>query len=244
MLFRSGENAFVMTCEQLKEIISMTHTFMPNIKEFSMYARIDDVLRKTPEQLRELRELGVCDLHIGVESGSDPILLWMNKGVTSFDMLKAFKMLDEAGIGYYVTIILGLGGKNYRNLHAIETARLLNRIHPRCIWALKLKVWEGTPLEKMIERGEFVPLDKEEILFEERLLLQNLHVEDCFFMDTTVLDRLTVQGWLPEGKDQMLSIIERLLALHFNPDGSRKKPDEQGQVSFKFLSPIGPSVNQ
>ena len=78
----------------------------------------------------------------------------------------------------------------------------------------------------------------------ERLLLQNLHVEDCFFMDTTVLDRLTVQGWLPEGKDQMLSIIERLLALHFNPDGSRKKPDEQGQVSFKFLSPIGPSVNQ
>ena len=89
----------------------MTHTFMPNIKEFSMYARIDDVLRKTPEQLRELRELGVCDLHIGVESGSDPILLWMNKGVTSFDMLKAFKMLDEAGIGYYVTIILGLGGK-------------------------------------------------------------------------------------------------------------------------------------
>lgn len=243
-LFLLGENAFVMSCEQLKEIISMTHTFMPNIKEFSMYARIDDVLRKTPEQLRELRELGVCDLHIGVESGSDPILLWMNKGVTSFDMLKAFKMMDEAGIGYYVTIILGLGGKNYRNLHAIETARLLNRIHPRCIWALKLKVWEGTPLEKMIERGEFVPLDKEEILFEERLLLQNLHVEDCFFMDTTVLDRLTVQGWLPEGKDQMLSIIERLLALHFNPDGSRKKPDEQGQVSFKFLSPIGPSVNQ
>ena len=112
-LFLLGENAFVMSCEQLKEIISMTHTFMPNIKEFSMYARIDDVLRKTPEQLRELRELGVCDLHIGVESGSDPILLWMNKGVTSFDMLKAFKMLDEAGIGYYVTIILGLGGKNY-----------------------------------------------------------------------------------------------------------------------------------
>ena len=57
-LFLLGENAFVMSCEQLKEIISMTHTFMPNIKEFSMYARIDDVLRKTPEQLRELRELG------------------------------------------------------------------------------------------------------------------------------------------------------------------------------------------
>lgn len=134
-------------------------------------------------------------------------------------LLRYAQSLQDAGrgrpSGYYVTIILGLGGKNYRNLHAIETARLLNRIHPRCIWALKLKVWEGTPLEKMIERGEFVPLDKEEILFEERLLLQNLHVEDCFFMDTTVLDRLTVQGWLPEGKDQMLSIIERVACAPF-----------------------------
>ena len=37
-LFLLGENAFVMSCEQLKEIISMSHTFMPNIKEFSMYA--------------------------------------------------------------------------------------------------------------------------------------------------------------------------------------------------------------
>lgn len=210
-LFFLGENAFVLSFEQLSKIIEMTHTFMPNIREFSMYARIDDVLRKTPEELKKLREMGICDLHIGVESGSDPILLMMNKGVSSFDMIQAFKELDDAGIGYYITIILGLGGKDYRNLHALETARLLNRLHPKCIWALKLKVWENTPLEKMIKRGEFTPMTSYQILFEERMLLESLILTDCFFMDTTVMDRYTIQGFLPEGKEAMLQMINRLL---------------------------------
>lgn len=210
-LFFLGENAFVLSFEQLSKIIEMTHTFMPNIREFSMYARIDDVLRKTPEELKKLREMGICDLHIGVESGSDPILLMMNKGVSSFDMIQAFKKLDDAGIGYYITIILGLGGKDYRNLHALETARLLNRLHPKCIWALKLKVWENTPLEKMIKRGEFTPMTSYQILFEERMLLESLTLTDCFFMDTTVMDRYTIQGFLPEGKEAMLQMINRLL---------------------------------
>ena len=210
-LFFLGENAFVLSFEQLSKIIEMTHTFMPNIREFSMYARIDDVLRKTPEELKKLREMGICDLHIGVESGSDPILLMMNKGVSSFDMIQTFKKLDDAGIGYYITIILGLGGKDYRNLHALETARLLNRLHPKCIWALKLKVWENTPLEKMIKRGEFTPMTSYQILFEERMLLESLTLTDCFFMDTTVMDRYTIQGFLPEGKEEMLQMINRLL---------------------------------
>lgn len=135
-LFLLGENAFCLSFEQLSQIFALAKTFMPNVREFAMYARIDDVLRKTPEELRQLREMGLSDLHIGVESGSDPILLWMNKGVTSFEMLQAFKMLDRAEIGYFITIILGLGGKYYRNLHAIETANLLNRIHPKmCLGA-------------------------------------------------------------------------------------------------------------
>ena len=210
-LFFLGENAFCMSCEQIKQIILLANKYMPNVKEFAMYARADDVLRKTPEQLQELRELGVCDLHIGVESGSDPILLAMNKGESSFDMLQAFKMLDTAGIGYYVTIILGLGGKAYRNLHALETARLLNRTHPKCIWALKLKIWPNTPLEKMIRRGEFEPMTDREMLLEERIIINELTVSDCHYMDTTVLNLFTIQGFLPEGKEAMLGAIDQLL---------------------------------
>ena len=70
---------------------------MPQVKEFAMYSRIDDVLRKTPEELELLKKAGLSDLHLGLESGSDPILDVMNKGVTSADMRKGFHMLDRAG---------------------------------------------------------------------------------------------------------------------------------------------------
>ena len=99
---------------------------------------------------------------------------------------------------------MGLGGKTFRNLHAIETARMLNKTHPKCIWALALKLWPGTPLYKAEKRGEFDALDYRGMLLEERLLLENLTVKDCFYMDTTVLGKYTIQGQLPEGKEAIL----------------------------------------
>lgn len=210
-LFLLGENAFVMSCERLCEIIDLKDKYMPNVTEFAMYSRIDDILRKTDEELSLLSHLGLRALHIGVESGCDSILAQMEKGVTSFEMLEAFRRLDKAGIDYYVTIIMGLGGKTFSKLHAIETARLLNKVHPKNIWCLKLKLWEGTPLYKDAQKGHFDMMTPEEILLEERIFLQNLTVTDCLFEDTTVLDKYTLVGMLPEKKQELLDMINFLL---------------------------------
>ena len=45
-----------------------------------------------------LKSMGLCDLHIGVESGSDSILEMVNKGITSFDTLTALQRLDKLGV--------------------------------------------------------------------------------------------------------------------------------------------------
>lgn len=68
--------------------------------------------RKSDEDILLLKSMGLCDLHIGVESGSDSILEMVNKGITSFDTLTALQRLDKLGVGYYLTIILGWGGKD------------------------------------------------------------------------------------------------------------------------------------
>ena len=180
------------------------------VKEFACYSRADDVLRKTPEDLAALREAGLCDLHIGFESGSDSILHMMNKGVTSIQMLNAFRALDQAGIGYYVTFILGLGGRAYRNLHVMESVRLLNQIHPKQIWCLKLSLWQGTPLAGMAQRGAFEMMTPQEVLGEEILLLENLNVANCMYVDTTLLDTYTIKGTLPQDKERMLSAMYSL----------------------------------
>lgn len=210
-LFLLGENAFVMSFQQLSRIFDLRDTYMPWAKEVAMYSRVDDILRKTEDELRILHERGLQALHIGMESGSDSILKQMNKGVTTFDMLEAFRKLERAGIDYYLTIIMGLGGWTFSRLHAVETARLLNQTHPKNIWCLKLKLWEDTPLYKDYKKGLFDMMTPEEILAEERILLENLTVTDCLFEDTTVLDKYTLVGMLPEKKKDLLEAMKILL---------------------------------
>ena len=211
-LFLLGENAFVLEYQKLCQIFDMTDQYMPNIHEFSMYSRIDDIARKTDEELRMLHKMGLSTLHIGLESGSDSILLEQNKGVTSMDMLVQLRRLEAVGIEYYVTIILGLGGRRFSVHHALATARLLNQLHPADIWCLKLKLWPDTPLYKDAKKGHFDMMNDAEMLWEERIMLENLTVKDCMFHDTTVLNTYTIQGRLPEEKASLLDAIDMLLA--------------------------------
>ena len=156
--------------------------------------------------------MGLTTLHIGLESGSDSILLEQKKGVTSMDMLTQLRRLEDVGIEYYVTIILGLGGRHFSVHHALSTARLLNQLHPADIWCLKLKLWEDTPLYKDVKKGHFDMMNDAEMLWEERILLENLAVTDCMFHDTTVLNTYTIQGHLPEEKALLLDAIDMLLS--------------------------------
>ena len=212
-MFFLGENVFCLSTERLLSIIELAYVYMPNLKEFAMYSRIDDILSKTDEDLLLLRKKGIEALHIGVESGSDSILAERKKGITSAQTVEALLRLDKAGIAYYLTVIPGLGGQTYSYMNAIETARMLNKVHPRNIWCLKLKLWEGTPLYKEAQNGSFDMMTPEQIIREERLLIQNLSVTDCLFEDTTVLDKYTIRGMLPEQKDVLLHAIDYLLSL-------------------------------
>lgn len=210
-VFLLGQNAFVRPAQDLLQIFGYVHHYLPQVEQISLYARAEDVNRKSMEELRALKQMGLCDLHIGVESGSDTVLLLANKGETAEDLLRAFGKLDEAGIGYLVTSILGLGGRQLWKAHAIETARLYNKIHPRNIWVLGLRLFPGTALYRQARAGLFEPLTPREMLLEERLLVQGLEVKDCFFMDTTALNQYTLAADLPDGKAGLLHAIDQLL---------------------------------
>lgn len=209
-LFLLGENAFVMSTEYLCRILELKEQYMPRIRQFAMYSRIDDILHKTDDELRLLHGKGLGALHIGVESGSDSILDARNKGITSAQTVTALRRLDAAGIDYYLTVILGLGGRTFSRLHAMETASMLNKVHPKNIWCLKLKLWEDTILYKEEKQGLFDMMSAKEMLAEEYLLLKNLAVENCLFEDTTVLDKYTLRGILPQQKQQLLDAASYL----------------------------------
>ena len=207
-----GCNPFCLHSRQLLSILAMIHDRLPCVREVSMYARADDILRKSPEELKALAHAGVTDLHIGLESGSNAVLTLHEKGETIEDIEAAMDSLDRCGIRYHLTAIPGLGGSALSREHAVKTAAVISRHRPMSVWCIALKIWPDTPLSRMIEEGEFEPLSYEQILEEEREMFSLIHVSlPCLYVDSTVLGKYTIIGMLPEQKELMLRQMDYLL---------------------------------
>ena len=207
-----GCNPFCLHTRQLLSILIMIHDRLPCVKEVSMYARADDILRKSMDELKSLAHAGLTDLHIGLESGSNAVLALHEKGETIEDIEEAMEALDQCGIRYHLTAIPGLGGRELSHEHAVKTASVISRHNPMSVWCIALKIWPETPLAKMVEEGEFVPLTFEQILAEEREMVSRIDMKiPMLYVDSTVLNKYTIIGMLPEQKDIMLHQMDMLL---------------------------------
>lgn len=207
-----GCNPFFLDTEILEFFCEMVQMYLPKITEISMYARADDINAKSDAELIRLRAAGITDLHVGLETGSDTILAFHNKGETVADIERALNRLEAADIRYFVTMIPGLGGRKYTEEHAVKTAELLSRLHPETVWCLSLKIWEKTPLYQMVQNGQFDPLTPMETLMEEREMVSRLNMtRPCRFIDSTVLQKYTISAMLPAGKDGLLRAIDQVI---------------------------------
>ena len=209
-----GCNPFFLRTKVLLSIRDLVGEYLPQVSNVNMYARAEDILAKTDEELRALRDADITELHVGLESGSDAVLSFHNKGETAQEIETALARLEGAGILYHVTIIPGLGGKYLSWEHAVKTAAMLSRLHPETVWCLSLKLWERTPLYQLAQRGEFQPLTPMETLLEEREMVSRMNMSrPCRFIDSTVLQKYTISASLPRGKADLLRAIDQLVAL-------------------------------
>lgn len=207
-----GCNPFCLHFQQLMTILAMIHDRLPCVQEISMYARADDILKKSADELKALACGGLTDLHIGLESGSNAVLLLHEKGETIEEIEEALDALDNSGIRYHLTAIPGLGGRELSREHAVKTAAVISRHYPMSVWCIALKVWPETPLRRMIEEGQFAPLSYEEILSEEREMVSRIDAKlPMLYVDSTVLGKYTIIGMLPEQKEIMLKQMDTLL---------------------------------
>ncbi|GHV35160.1 coproporphyrinogen III oxidase [Synergistales bacterium] len=216
-MFLLGANVLVLSPRILKEIFILVHRYLPKIEKISMFARCDDVMRKSDGALLELKAMGLGDLYVGLESGSDKVLRMCDKGMTSRGMLDTFNRLDRLNISYSLSSITGLGGKELSLEHALETAALYSNIHPKTIRVMTLTPWPGTPLFQSIASGEFEELSPWEALLEERIFLSQLNLtKECLFVGTHVSNNIPLAGLLPRHKEPLLKIMDEVLS-QLNP---------------------------
>lgn len=209
-LFLLGANPMHYPAVHLLKIFRIVYRYMPWIEEIAMYARYADVLGKTDQELELLHECGLKELHIGMETGYQRLLDYMDKGIRIPAAELACKQLRKHGIDYTFTMISGLGGQNMSPEHAYFSAAFLNKTQPRRLWITRLLVWPHTPLAALVNRGEFHELTPKQRLEELQRLTNMLELEDCEFVDSTVLDKYTLRAHLPAQLPWLRGAIQHL----------------------------------
>lgn len=207
-VFLADGDALVLDTQVLLEILKELYLSFPILERVSIYATPKNLLEKSVDDLRKLKDAGLGIVYFGLESGSAQILENVRKGFTPEEMITAGQKAVKAGLPLSVTVILGLGGREDSKEHALETARVVSAINPQYLGALTLMVNKHAPLHKRIEKGEFTLLNSLEVLEELELIIANLETTKCIFRSNHASNYLPLKGVLKEDRKKLLSLIK------------------------------------
>ena len=208
--FLTGANPFVLSGRRLMDIAELIQKYMPSIKTIGCFARITDVTQKSDEELASLRQAGYDGLTIGIETGDDEALDFMNKGYAAADIVEQCRRLDRAGIGYSFFYLVGISGAGRGEIGAKATAEVCNQLHPALIGVNMLTVYPDAELYQEIQRGRWKEESELEKYREVRTLLENLNIPTRFAA-MGASNAFQFQGSLPEEREVLAAALDRII---------------------------------
>jgi len=199
-------NPLVMTYNKLKLILEKINEYLPEIEYIYAATRVSDLKNKTVKELESLRELGLREISLGVESGDDWTLERVNKGYASQDIIEQCQKLTDAGIDFWMSFLNGVAGKEHSMDHAINSANIFSECNPMLVGTGGLTLFEGTPLLDEARKGEFTPLTEKEMLIELKTFVEHLDCDCYFITHHTVSASLSGPNFL-ERKDEIVNTL-------------------------------------
>jgi len=210
-LFLMDGDALIIPQKKLTWILERIREHLPWVKRVGSYANTKSISMKSPEDLIELKNMGLGILYLGVESGDDQVRKRVLKGSSAGYCLEMARRVKEAGIKLAVLVLLGIGEKARSMEHARATGEILSAIDPDFASALTLMLIPGTPLYEEYERGEFEIPDKMEMLREMREIIAHMNVSHCLFSSSHASNYLPIRAMFPEGKQEVIDRIDSAL---------------------------------
>jgi radical SAM superfamily enzyme YgiQ (UPF0313 family) len=206
-VFLEHGDAFVLSADRLSQIAEAIHRKLPKVKTIAMYASIQNIKQKTDSELRRLCDLGIGGLDIGVESGLDAALTYMNKGHTAKEAREQLLRLTKAGITYSFNAILGCGGAELWQENADATAALINAVQPHLLFIGTLHAQPGCKLYEDMKSGIFKECTVGQLLDEQERLISLLELEDTIYFGSHPSNIVSMQAALPKHKEEMLEVV-------------------------------------
>lgn len=201
-------NPLCMTYDKLAPILEMINKYLPKMEYIYAATRVTDIRNKTVEQLKSLKEMGLREISLGVESGDDWTLDRVHKGYHASDIIEQCDKLTEAGIDFWMSFLNGVAGKEHSMDHAIHSAEIFSRCNPMLVGTGGLVLFPGTPLLEEAQRGEFTPLSEKEMLIELKTFVEHLTCDCTFITHHTVSGKnLTGPNFLAR-KDRIVDTLD------------------------------------
>ncbi|MBM9537578.1 radical SAM protein [Desulfobulbus alkaliphilus] len=207
-LFLADGDALALPDDMLVALLQCIREKLPWVRRVSCYATCQNIAGKSDDQLQTYRSLGLGRLYMGLESGHDPTLKAIAKGVDSKAMITAGQRARNAGFFVSVTCLLGIAGVGLSLEHAAATASVLNRMQPHQVAVLTLMVLDNTPLFRQMRAGHFTVPEQGQLFSELRCLVTGLHSFRTQFHANHASNYFSLNGRLPRDKERILATID------------------------------------
>ncbi len=213
-IFLVDGNVLALKTDFFVKILSKITATFPECEKIALYAGLNDLRRKSVEELIRIKDAGLTKVYTGLESGDEVILAQIRKGLTSDQAKEGMAHAKAAGIEVLISIIFGLGGKERSKEHIEETTKLLNILQPEELAPMALTIQPGTVLQDQVDGGEFVQATPLQILEEEKYLLENLEEFPMVYWGDHSNNIESLRGSLPACKEVFLQKVGHAIAHH------------------------------
>lgn len=207
-VFLADGDPMVLSTERLLRILHKLKTSFPKLQRISTYATPTNIIRKSAQELHELKNAGLDLLYVGIESGDDEVLNAIQKGETFSSIVLGLNKAKQAEINSSVMIINGIGGKLFTKQHAINSAKVLNETQPKYASTLVLTTYKGLEHFKSRFLGNFQQLFLPELFDEMKIFMNHLELNETIFRSDHASNHLVLKGVLGKDKEQFLKQIE------------------------------------
>jgi radical SAM superfamily enzyme YgiQ (UPF0313 family) len=206
-IFLADGDAMSLSYRRLHGIMSLVNQYLPNVQRVSSYCLPSNLLNKMDTELVTLKNMGLSLMYVGCETGDDVLLRKVNKGETYQSSLSALLRIKEAGMKSSVMILNGLGGVNYSEQHAINSAKLMNEAQPDYLATLVVMFHYGDARFQKKFGGDFIPLQQHNLFIEMQMLLKNLELNKTIFRSDHASNYLVLKGVLGKDKERLLQQV-------------------------------------
>lgn len=221
-IFFADGDALIVKTKDLLYILDETKKIFPSVQRISVYGAPKDILGKSLEELITLRENGLDMVYLGIESGDDDVLSYVEKGATQAEMIEAGKKVREAGMILSATLISGLGGIKHLENHAINSAKVISEIKPEYVGFLTLMLEPGTPMYDEVNNGNIKLLTPLEVVREMEMFITNVDSEGTVFRSNHASNYIPLSGNLNADKPRLLAEIKKASEMNnFKPESYR-----------------------